>query len=301
MSRIDISIIIPIYNVEKYLRECLDSIYSIRNIRKEVILVNDSSPDKCDLIIEEYKLKFSKETVVINRENGGLSAARNSGLKVARGEYISFIDSDDYIDTLKFEELFLKAKKLDLDIIIGRAKKIWETNTKEELLTVPKEFKSQDIVSGQNYLIDSLKYKKHRVEVWDDFYKRDFLLKNKLEFKEGLLHEDVLFTFKSFCLAKKVKFFDLDFYYYRQREGSIMSTINEKSYLSRLIIVEELLQFYEDKNINAKELNDYLVNYFYTSSKKIKKIKNTIIFRILKRKKISVKSLVKCILVYIKY
>lgn len=301
MNRIDVSIIIPIYNVEKYLRQCLDSVYSIKNLRKEIILVNDSSPDNSKLIIEEYKKLFPEETVVVERENGGLSAARNSGLKIAKGEYVSFIDSDDFVDPIKFETLFINGNQEKLDIIIGRAKKIWdEKKEKKELLSVPEEFKNQGIVEGKNYLVDSLKYKKHRVEVWDDFYKRDFLLKNNLQFKEGILHEDVLFTFKAFCLANKVKFFDLDFYYYRQREGSIMSTINEKSYFSRLIIVEELLKFYEYKKINIKEFNDYLIDYIWAISKILKKLDKKIVVKLLRKFKYSLKSFIKCTLIYFK-
>ena len=300
MNDIEISIIIPIYNVEKYLRQCLDTVYSIKNIKKEIILVNDSSPDNSYKIIEEYQKKYEEETVVINRKNGGLSAARNSGLEVAKGEYISFIDSDDYIDSLKFEEIFKKGKKLNLDIIIGRAKKTWDDKNKnEEKLEVPNEFIDIDIIKGEKYLRESFYYRKHRVEVWDDFYKREFLLKNDLKFIEGILHEDVPFTFKAFILAQKVKFFDINFYYYRQREGSIMSTLNKKSFISRLYFTEELIEFFNEKEINKKEYNDYLGNHLWNSYKQLKKIDKKIIVKLLNKKNYSLKVLTKLSIMYL--
>lgn len=300
MSEIEISIIIPIYNVEKYLKKCLDTVYSIKNIKKEIILVNDSSPDKCYKIIAEYEKKYKNETIVINKENGGLSSARNSGLEVAKGKYVSFIDSDDYIDPLKFEKIFKKGKEIDLDIIIGRAKKVWDNQKRDEdKLVVLDEFLCSDVVSGEEYLRKSLKVKKHRVEVWDDFYKREFLIKNNLNFIEGILHEDVPFTFRAFILAKKVKIFDIDFYYYRQREGSIMSTINKKSFMSRLYLIEDLSVFLENKQINKKEYNDYLGNHLWNIFIYLREIDKNVVNKLLIKKNYSLKVLIKLLIMYI--
>lgn len=296
MEKIDISIIVPIYNVEKYLEKCLDSIYAIKNLKKEVILVNDSSPDNCYEIINSFAKKYSEETIVINKKNGGLSSARNSGLEIAQGRYVSFIDSDDYIDSKKFENIFIRSKNENLDIIIGRAKKTWEF--KEEILEIPEEVIDSKVVSGNIYLKKSLKLKKHRVEVWDDFYRREFLKKNKLNFKEGIIHEDVLFTFKAFILAQKVKCYNIDFYNYRQREGSIMSTINNNSIISRLIIIEELLYFFENKKINNKLYNDYLINYLWIVFKSKNKIKNDICLNLLNKRKYSIKNYIKLLIIY---
>ncbi|MGL4687379.1 MAG: glycosyltransferase family 2 protein, partial [Fusobacteriaceae bacterium] len=99
----ELSIIVPIYMVEEYLEECLESLYKIEGIEKEIILVNDGSPDNSYLIIEEFKKKYPKETVIIKKKNGGLSSARNLGISVAKGKYISFIDSDDFIDPIMFK------------------------------------------------------------------------------------------------------------------------------------------------------------------------------------------------------
>ena len=115
----DLSIIVPIYNVEEYLAECLKSLYKISNLRYEVILVNDGSKDNSYQIMEEFKRLYPKQTVIVNKENGGLSSARNAGLKIAKGKYISFIDSDDFIDTDEFEKFVIEGIKSRVDIAVG--------------------------------------------------------------------------------------------------------------------------------------------------------------------------------------
>ena len=102
-----LSIVVPIYNVEQYLRECLDSLYKIDGIDYEVILVNDGSKDRSREIMEEFKQSYPERTVIVDKENGGLSSARNAGMRVAKGEYISFIDSDDFIDVQEYKKVFL--------------------------------------------------------------------------------------------------------------------------------------------------------------------------------------------------
>ncbi|MGL5087873.1 MAG: glycosyltransferase family 2 protein [Cetobacterium sp.] len=99
----ELTIIVPVYNVEKYLKDCLDSIYKINNIKYEVILVNDGSTDSSLNILKEYRSLYPKLTKIIDKENGGLSSARNAGIREARGEYLSFIDSDDIIDFKDFQ------------------------------------------------------------------------------------------------------------------------------------------------------------------------------------------------------
>lgn len=301
MDNIDISIIIPIYNVEKYLEKCLDTIYEIKGINTEIILVNDGSTDKSLKIINVYYERFFEKTRVINKVNGGLSSARNVGLEIAQGKYVSFIDSDDYVDSKKFTELFLEGEKLDLDIIIGRTKKIWKEKNYCEELGIPIEILDKKVMEGKEYLEKSFEYKNHRVEVWDDFYKREFLKENKLKFTENILHEDVPFTFKSFILAKQVKSFNIFFYYYRQREGSIMSSLNLKSYTSRIEIIKELLEFFQKEKINSKYFNNHLGGYIWSVFRYKEKIKieRRIILKLLKTRKYYLKIWIKLLILFI--
>ncbi|MDG0811835.1 glycosyltransferase [Cohnella rhizosphaerae] len=124
----DLSIIIPVYNVEEYLQECLDSIYKIKEINKEVIIINDGSTDSSQTIIDKYLEKYPLDTKVIIQENQGLSGARNSGLNVAEGEYVTFIDSDDFIIPQKYVELFNLGVNCNLDIIVGGFKYKFKDN-----------------------------------------------------------------------------------------------------------------------------------------------------------------------------
>lgn len=291
--KIDLSIIVPIYNVEEYLEECLKSIYKL-NIKKEIILVNDESPDNSKIIIEKYKELYPEETIVINQKNKGLSGARNSGLERAKGEYISFIDSDDYIDTQKYEQLFEKVKNQNLDIIVGDYLK-FENNQIFQGRRIDEQIKKMEIVTGKEYLEKCIKFNSFREEVWDDIFNREFLIKNNLKFKEKLLHEDTLFFIQALIKAKKVKYFDVKFYMYRQRQGSIMSTLKLKNYQHKIYIVNEILNY--NKEWNVKGLCEYLINTLWYIYRNEKYINKNIVREILKKqKKYSIKIWIKIIL-----
>lgn len=235
-----LSIIIPVYNVEKYLEECLNSVYKIK-LDKEVILVNDGSLDNSLKILRKYKEKYDEETIIIDQENKGLSGARNSGLKIAKGEYISFIDSDDMVLPDVYKEVYEKGKLDNLDIIIGTGS-YYYSGSEVKNFRRNKKLSELGIITGKNYLIQSSKLRSYREEVWDDFYKREFLIKNNLKFKEGIYHEDVLFSFEAFIKSERVRFYNYPFYLYRQRENSITKNMNIKNYIDKKIILLEMLK-----------------------------------------------------------
>ncbi|MGL5125783.1 MAG: glycosyltransferase [Fusobacteriaceae bacterium] len=274
-----ISIVVPIYNVEKYLEQCLQSLYELE-IDKEIILVNDESPDESYKLIEKYKNLYPTETLIVNKKNGGLSSARNAGLKVATGEYISFIDSDDWVDTEKYQDFIKKVILDNVDIGLGNTKYYYDsTEEYGETFFRGQKIKDEKIKTGEQYIIDSfedslrvdiLKVDSLRVEVCDDMYKRRFLLDNKLLFKEGLLHEDQEFTMKVLVKASEVKYYDIPFYLYRQREGSIMHTTNIKNDIDLSKIARMIL-----KNIDGnkeKEINHiiYFRAYFFYKESMLK-------------------------------
>lgn len=261
----ELSIIVPIYNVEDYLEECLKSLYNIKNIKLEIILVNDGSKDNSFKIMEKFKEIYPEKTVLINKENGGLSSARNAGMKAAVGEYISFIDSDDFIDVDEFEKFFKEGQKDKLDVMVGNMRYYTPEKTGDSLFRSD-VVKNSGIVNGINFFWNLFqKPKCFREEVVDDIYKREFLVKNNIWFNENIVHEDSEFTPLVYLKAEKVKYIDRAFYFYRQRTGSIMNKVSEKSIVSLESICEKF--FIECKNLDSKkgkEVLSSLILSFYS-------------------------------------
>ncbi|WP_462335850.1 glycosyltransferase [Fusobacterium varium] len=261
----ELSIIVPIYNVEDYLEECLKSLYNIKNIKLEIILVNDGSKDNSFKIMEKFKEIYPEKTVLINKENGGLSSARNAGMKAAVGEYISFIDSDDFIDVDEFEKFFKEGQKDKLDVMVGNMRYYTPEKTGDSLFRSD-IIKNSGIVNGIDFFWNLFqKPKCFREEVVDDIYKREFLVKNNIWFNENIVHEDSEFTPLVYLKAEKVKYIDRAFYFYRQRTGSIMNKVSEKSIVSLESICEKF--FIECKSLDSKkgkEVLSSLILSFYS-------------------------------------
>lgn len=294
----DLSIVIPVYNVENYLEECLDSIYKL-NVNKEIILVNDGSTDNSFEIIKRYKKIYSSETIIVNQKNKGLSGARNSGLDIASGKYVAFVDSDDFILTPQYEKIFNEGLKEELDVVIA-------SHTKYEkgkfLPTVQRNEKIETlgVCKGKFFFEQSIKMKSFKEEVWDDIYKKNFLKENNLKFKEGLLHEDVLFTIQALNLAKKVKYYNEQIYAYRQREGSIMSVSNSKNNEHRMYIINEILKFTNDKNFELKGIKKYLLGIIWKIFLNEKRTNIQILKKLIfYKEKIEIKDYIKIILILI--
>lgn len=259
----ELSIIVPIYNVEEYLRECLESLYQIKNIDYEVILVNDGSKDSSRNIMEEFQKLYPKKTVIVDKENGGLSSARNAGMRVAKGEYLSFIDSDDFIDVEEYEKFFKEGK--GVDVIVGNMRYYTPEKTGAPLFRNDL-IKNGGIMKGTDFFWAVFqKPKCFREEVVDDIYRRDFLLKNNIWFNESIVHEDSEFTPMVYLRVEKVKYIDRAFYFYRQRSGSIMNKVSEKSIVSLEKICEKF--FAEYKTLDSqkgKETLAKLILSFYS-------------------------------------
>lgn len=261
----ELSIIVPIYNVEDYLEECLESLYNIKNIELEIILVNDGSKDNSFKIMEKFKDMYPEKTVLINKENGGLSSARNAGMKAAAGEYISFIDSDDFIDVDEFERFFKEGQKDKLDVIVGNMRyytpeKIGDPLFRSDMI------KNSGILKGVDFFWELFqKPKCFREEVVDDIYRREFLLKNDIWFNENIVHEDSEFTPLVYLKAEKVRYIDRAFYFYRQRTGSIMNKVSEKSIVSLESICERFFDEYKKlDSVKGREVLSALILSFYS-------------------------------------
>ena len=210
-----ISVIVPIYNVEKYLDRCVESIINQTYKNLEIILVDDGSPDNCPKMCDDYAKKDSRIKVV-HKENGGLSDARNAGMKVATGEYVSFIDSDDYISLDFYETLLETMVDNDSDIVECGVVKFYEDNNFDEYNDDLKvtNYETVDALDG---LISENPFKQH---VWNKLYKSSVAL--DIPYAVGKLNEDEFWTYQVFGKAKKVTRINQTMYYYFQRNGSIM-------------------------------------------------------------------------------
>lgn len=255
-----ISIVVPVYKVEKEIHRCMESLLDQTFKSIEIILVNDGSPDNCPKICDEYSKKDDR-VKVIHKENGGLSDARNVGLLEAVGEYVLFVDSDDYIDKNACE-VFYKNIKDNIDIIVADAIKI---ENDRKILMCHAEISSEFILSGKEFLKRQLASKKMNMAVWLNLYRRNFLIENNLFFKKGILHEDEQWTPRVFLAANKVKYIKFPFYNYIIREDSITKKKDRtKNGIDLVNTCYELEKIYEEiDDVELKRLlNDYLVMLF---------------------------------------
>ena len=219
-----VSMILPVYNVEPYLRECLESVVRQTLINIEIICVNDGSTDGSPAILEEYRKRDPRITV-INQENMGLSAARNRGMRRANGEFICFLDCDDFLEPETLDKTVPFMEKDDLDVLIFERDVLYET---EELKLVfpqsgKRAEKCMDVCSGVRYLKDAKDSGIYNTTVWGKIWRRSFLLEHALFFREGIIHEDVLFCFLAFMAAERVQHIPDVLYHRRVRPDSIMT------------------------------------------------------------------------------
>lgn len=259
MNKLDLSIIIPAYNVEQYIEECVESVLQQDLDNYEIIIVNDGSTDKTNEILEKYKNITNIK--IINQENKGLSGARNIGLKNCIGKYILFLDSDDFVEKNSIKKILNEIQHNDLEVL---AFNFWIYYNKDKYI-LEKRLINKKSFSGEKYLKLNLVTKNYPMS-WLNIYNKEFLLKNKLFFKEGILHEDLEFNIRLLIRVKKMSFINVPVIYYRQREGSIT-----KKKLNRRYSYFEILKTYlkEIKNINDKELIQLLYDYMAYISKNI--------------------------------
>lgn len=217
-----LSVIIPVYNVEKYLEKCVKSVINQTFQDMEIIVVNDGSTDS-SLDICKKMASVDSRIILIDKKNGGLSDARNVGLDIAKGQYIAFLDSDDYLCESAYETMLGSAIKDDLDIVVGYPIITYEDGKCEH--TAKRRKVEESIVSGEEYLVSCVNEASMLWPVQFSVYKHDLI--KDLKFKKGVLHEDMLWTPQAFLKAKRVKCLDYEFYYYLMRSQSITHTANK--------------------------------------------------------------------------
>lgn len=264
MVKPKITIIVPVYKVEKYLAKCVDSLIDQTYENIEILLVDDGSPDKCPEICDEYAQKDLR-IKVIHKENGGLSDARNEGILHAQGEYILFVDSDDYIDMNSCEKFVQIIKDNEPDIVVGNAYRVDGERIYPMKHTLNTNGK---IISGDEYLKEELRAQTMHMAAWLNLYKKSFLEKNDLKFKKNLLHEDEEFTPRTFLKAKSVVGTNIFFYNYLIRENSITTSKNKLKNAEHLMQtckeLEKQFQYIQDIELK-RLLNNHLVNKFLST------------------------------------
>ena len=258
-----VSVIVPIYNVEKYLEKCINSLLSQTLEDIQIILVNDGSKDNSGNIAKECEKNNKNRIIYVEKENGGLSDARNYGLKYATGDFIAFLDSDDYIEKNAYEEMYNKAIEENADYV--ECDFIWEFPNK---IRVDKQYPYKNKKEMLSFV---------RVVAWNKLIKRQLITDNNLEFPKGLRYEDVEFTYKLIPFINKFAYVDKPFIHYVQREGSIANVQNERT-AEIFTVLDNVIEFYKENNIYDEYRDELEYNYarylLCSSLKRMCKIKD---------------------------
>lgn len=259
-----VSIIIPIYNVERYLDECIQSVLSQSYRDLEIILVDDVSPDGCPKMCDEYALKDSRIKVVHRGKNGGLSAARNSGLKVAVGEYVYFLDSDDKLFPHSIASLVAFAKKYPgVDLVQGNIEIQGKHSHYSDVLSKQPEYISYN--GGTRTPI----YISCPVTAWNKMIRRSLLVDNNITFVEGLLHEDEMFRWDIHRLVKTVAIVkDFTYWYRTDNQLSIMAATKKARLMHNSV---SILEKASTDSITTKEEIFWAINLLAHNRGQVKK------------------------------
>ncbi len=261
-----VSIIVPVYNVERYIDKCLKSLVNQTLEDIEIIIVNDGSTDKSKEKIQKYIEKYSAKIKYFEKENGGLSVARNYGMRFAKGEYIGFLDSDDYVEKNMYEEMYKKAKEENSEMV--ECDFIWEypLNPQKNKIDKRRKYKNKKEI-----------IKRPRVMAWNKLIKREIIEKLNIEFPEGLIYEDLEFFYKLIPYISKISYVDKCLVHYIQRQNSI-SNNQTKKVEDIFKILNNIIEFYREKGIyeQYKEEINYACKRILlgSSMKRIVKIKD---------------------------
>lgn len=259
-----ISVIIPVYKCEKYLVQCIESVLNQTFQDFELILVDDGSPDFSPQICDEYKKKDNR-IQVIHKENGGVSSARNEGIKVSRGEYITFIDSDDYVDAEMFEYLYKKAKEYLTDIVVsGLVMDKWKNDeiTEKTIYKIQnsKVYTSKELLEEWGQRFPSI----CMCGPWCKLYRGEIIRNNKILFDTSLnCGEDTYFNLDVLAGAKKIYFCEEIFYHYRRDNAdSLFSRFHKDTYEIHTTVYGKMRELMIALRCSKKAINQFENQYF---------------------------------------
>ncbi|MFE3872326.1 glycosyltransferase [Flavobacterium sp. ZS1P70] len=261
MTQIKVSVIIPVYNAEKFLVDCIQSLLNQTLQECEFIFVNDGSSDSSQQIIEKFRGKDAR-IVLINQENKGISSARNIGIEVSKGEYVGFLDNDDYVKETMFETLYNNAIKNNLDIVVSKTilGRDHKYIIKDAVFPTEKIY-HQDFI--QKYIITSLLREEDLFAVWNKIYKRSLVFQKEVRFPNSrVIEEDNMFNIQAFNQASKVIFLDYSGYFYREVTTSESRKTIENDYFDKAL--QKLLFDYK---------KEYNLSVTYQELEKLKAIR----------------------------
>lgn len=245
-----ISVIIPIYKVEKYIRKCINSIINQTYKNLEIILVDDGSPDKCGIICDEYK-KIDNRIKVIHKKNGGLSDARNAGLDICKGQFVCFIDSDDYVLENYIEHLYTTLKENNANISCCNFEYVYENKNVGKIRDDKEKIYNFDTI---NALKELLYQKNIDNSMWAKLY--DIHLFDNIRFPYGKIYEDFAIFYKLLLKTNKLVYSNQKKYLYLQREESILSTLFSEKDLVMITLAKEMYNEIINKYPELKDALD---------------------------------------------
>lgn len=242
MEKVKLSIIVPVFNTEKYLSECLNSLINQTLKSIEIICVDDGSTDNSLSILEKFHSKDGR-VKIIHQENFGVSVARNNGIAMAQGEYIGFVDSDDWVDADFFEKLYNASQKFGAEVVAGDFLWYKGNSQKPKMKYKEEKFYTETSEKVKNALIPKLNY------IWNKIYKRESLLKLNIPFEKDRYYEDMIWLVQVIYYMQGFATVPNTFYHYRRHSESIVMQTSAKHLNDWAYAEKKMLDFMREHNI----------------------------------------------------
>lgn len=258
-----VSVIIPVYNTEQYLEACLDSVLGQTLKELEVILVNDGSTDSSLKIMEKYQSEYPDRVRLLSKENGGQATARNVAIPLCAGEYIGFVDSDDYIEPEMYESMYRKAKEADADYVECDYVNVKVNAYGEQERIADYGSRVREYTSKEDMFIDPM------LAPWNKLYRRTLLQESDVRFPEGYIYEDTAFCLKAISLVQSFAFVPEKFVVHYFRGGSTMNVNKSKRVANIFPVLKDVITFYQKHDLLEKyyqELEYEIVKILLCSS-----------------------------------
>ncbi|OLR59241.1 hypothetical protein BHF70_06150 [Anaerostipes sp. 494a] len=235
MGKVKVSVIVPVYNVEDYLERCLNSLVRQTLEEIEIIVINDGSPDNSQMIIDDFKKKYPDKIISIVLENQGVANARNIGIENATGEFIGFVDSDDYVDETMFENMYQKAKYEEAEIVVSGFTKLYVASSLDFQLG-DMELYGKSLRENPQILVKGVPY------IWNKIFSRKLIVEHGLKFEQYRIFEDLLFTYQCYLYANKISKCDRPYYYYRARRVGSATNHFSENFFDIFPVMEEYIK-----------------------------------------------------------